>query len=254
MWQKKIKKTIFTLNIGNYAPEIRELSYPLLKKFAHKIDADFYEITERKYPDFPPVYEKFQLYDLAQQMENDWNWYIDADTLVHPDMPDLTTLFNKDTVYHHGIDHAAVRYREDRFFLRYGRHISPGNWFTVASDWCIEVWKPLDDMTLEEAVQFIQPTIGEIKSDVIQPSHLIDDWLCARNVAKYGLKCVIIRETTFTDRNIKPTEGPIWVSAGAPPNGGPGTVMGGYLAHWYTDPIPVKVQNMKRQLSLWGVI
>ena len=70
MWQKPLKKTVFTLNIDGYAPEVTELTYPLMKHYAAKIGADFHIIKERKFPDWPPVYEKMQIYQLAQEMKN----------------------------------------------------------------------------------------------------------------------------------------------------------------------------------------
>lgn len=123
MWQKSLKKTIFTLNIDGYAPEITEISYPLMKHYAEKIGADFYVIKDRKYPGYPPVYEKLQIYELAQEMRNDWNIYIDSDALIHPDLMDLTNHISKDTVAHNGHDTADNRWRYDRFFHRDGRHI-----------------------------------------------------------------------------------------------------------------------------------
>ena len=83
-----IKKTLYTLNIGDYAPEIRALTFPLLRGWADKIGADFHVIEERKFPDWPIVYEKLQIYELGQG--NDWNIFADADTLVHPEMFDVT--------------------------------------------------------------------------------------------------------------------------------------------------------------------
>ena len=108
---------------NNYAPEITELTYPLIKHYAEKIGADFYTITERKFPNMPPVYEKMQIYDLGKKMENDWNIYIDSDALVHPDFFDVTNFIKKDTVVHNGADMANNRWRYDKYFIRDGRNI-----------------------------------------------------------------------------------------------------------------------------------
>ncbi len=67
-----MKKILYTLNVpdadGNeYAPEIRKITYPFLKAWAYKIGAEFFEITERKFPEMPPVYEKFQIYELSKE-------------------------------------------------------------------------------------------------------------------------------------------------------------------------------------------
>jgi hypothetical protein len=230
MWGKPIKKTIFVLNVDNYAPEIRELTYPLIKHYAHKCGAEFFEIKERKFPGWPPVYEKFQIYKLAQEMENDWNIYIDSDALIHPDLMDMTNHLSKDTVAHNGRDPASHRWKYDRFFHRDGRHIGSCNWFTIGSDWCIELWKPLDDLTLDEAVSNISPMVQETNT-VVVPSHLIDDYTMSRNIAKYGLKFTTFRE--------------ILKSLGYPDPG--------FLWHQYTISIDEKVVRLKGVLKQWGL-
>lgn len=179
-----MKKTVFTLDIDNYEPEITALTFPYLERYARKIGADFHVITERKFPGFPPVYEKLQIYDLGRR--NDWCIYFDADTLVHPDLFDVTNHLSKDTVLHWGNDMAGNRWRYDKFFQRDGRHIGSGNWFTVASDWCLDLWYPLD-LTLDEAILNIFPTVAE-KNCGVKPEHLIDDYTLSRNIARFGLK------------------------------------------------------------------
>ncbi len=143
------------------------------------------EITERKNPQYPPVYEKLQIYDLGKR--NDWNIYLDADALIRPDLPDVTTFVPKDTVLFHGADFASTRWRFDKYFLRDGRHIGACNWFAVGSDWCLDLWHPFDDITYEEAVENIFPTPTELNKTIVR-EHLIDDYLLSRNIARYGLK------------------------------------------------------------------
>ncbi len=186
-----MKKTIFTLAVDNYASEITDLTFPLLKRYASKIGADFYTIFERRYPSYPVVYEKFQLYDLAKSIKSDWNIYIDADALVNPDMFDPTTTLHKDTVSFVNKDFAPTRWRYDNYFLRDGRHVGAGNWFVVFSDWCLDLWHPLEpgDITVQEAIENITPTVKESSMPShIRPEHLLDDYLTSRNIARYGLK------------------------------------------------------------------
>lgn len=183
----KIKKTIYVVNVNDYAPELRKLTYPLIGVYARKIGADVCEINKRKWPDAPPVYEKLQIYELAKKNKSDWNIYIDSDAIVHPDLPDITNHLSKDTVMHNGNDMASNRWRYDEYFLRDGRNIGSCNWFTVASDWCLDLWKPLEDITINEAVQNIFPIEGE-KIVGITREHLIDDYTLSRNIAKHGLK------------------------------------------------------------------
>lgn len=226
----KIKKTIYTLNIDGYAPEITELTYPLLRAYATKIGAQFHIISDRRWPDMPPVYEKLQIYYLGQEQQNDWNIYLDSDAIVHPDTLDFTTHLNKDVVMHHGRDIADNRWRLDGYFLRDGRHIGCCNWMTVASDWCLDLWHPLEDMSYEEALSHIYPIVNELKT-VITPSHLIDDYTLSRNVARYGLKF-----TTVLDLQRQLGDG------------------GNYFWHQYTLTVEEKVKQISQVIRDWNLL
>jgi hypothetical protein len=228
MWQKPVKKTIFLLNIDNYAPEITRLTYPLIKHYARKIGAEICIIDKRKFPEYPVVYEKLQIFDLAQQMENDWNIYIDSDAMIHPETLDYTLFLNKDTVAHNACDSANVRWRYDKYFRRDGRSIGSCNWFTIASDLCVDLWRPLDDITLSEALDNIHPTIVE-STTVITRDHLIDDYTLSRNIARFGLKFKTFREINNEVRI--PEANFFW--------------------HAYTIPIEEKIVEMKKVIAQW---
>ena len=193
MWQKKDKKTVYTFNIDNYLPEVTKYTYYFMKLWADKIGADFKIITERKFPDMPYVYEKLQMYELAQKDSNDWNICVDSDALIHPETIDFTLFLKKDTCAQNGADKASIRWRADRFHKRDGRDISTCNWFTIFSDWNIEMVKPSDDLTLEEMKQNIFPTVDE-KNFSMGLDHFVDDYTISRNVAKYGLKYVTLQQ------------------------------------------------------------
>ena len=229
---KPIKRMVFLLNVDNYEPRVTEITYPLIKHYADKIGAQIFMIRERKFPDFPPVYEKLQIYELAQKFQNDWNIYIDSDALVHPDFFDITHFLPKDTVCHNGKDVAPHRWRYDRFFHRDGRHIGSCNWFTIASDWCVDLWHPLDDISKEEAIDRIYPTVGEMNG-CTKKDHLIDDFTLSRNIAKYGLKFTTVMK--------------IQEQCGYDPG------KTGFLWHIYNVPEEQKVEQMKKVLKLWGV-
>jgi hypothetical protein len=234
-------KRIYTLSISDspegYAPELRKLTYPLLKNYAHKIGAEFFEINKRKFtaenPDLPPVYEKFQIYEIAKEYPADWHIFIDADALIHPEFPDVTAIIPKDTVMFHSKDFVPIRFRPDKYFLRDGRMIGEGNWFAVASDWCTDLWHPLDkdDITPEEAVENIFPTVLEA-STVIKRNHLIDDWLVSRNIARYGLKHQLMSDFLMSKFGFNTSL---------------------FLHHEYTQTIEEKEIRMKARLQQWGI-
>jgi hypothetical protein len=222
-----MKKTIFLLNIDNYAPEITALTYPLIERYARKIGAGVHTITERKYPKYPPVYEKMQIYDLGREMGNDWNIYIDSDALVHPDMFDVTEFIRKDTVCHNGQDMANNRWRYDGYFQRDGRHIGSCNWLAFASDWCLDLWHPLT-IPYEVALEQIFPIQSELNT-VITRDHLIDDYTLSRNIARFGLKFRTVIDIVQEQ-------------------GG-----GNYLWHVYTVGVKEKAEMIKNLLCVWGV-
>lgn len=223
-----MRKVLWTLNVEDYAPEISALTYPLLKRYAHKIGAEFQVISERKFPEWPVVYEKLQIYDLGK--ENAWNIFIDSDALVHPDMFDVSDHLAKDTVAHNGNDMAGNRWRYDRFFRRDARHIGSCNWFAVASDWCIDLWKPLDDLSLAQALDNIFPTMQESHDAQFDRTHLIDDYVLSRNIAKFGLKFTSVRaiQQRLNDQ-------------------------ASYFWHAYTLPRAEKLRQMKEVLRNWGI-
>jgi hypothetical protein len=223
-----MRKVVWTLNVNDYAPEITAITYPLLRGYAAKIGAEFRIISERRWPDRAPVYEKLQIHELGR--DNDWNIYIDSDTLVHPDFFDVTEHLTMDTVAHNGTDMAGNRWQYDDYFRRDGRHIGSCNWFTVGSRWCLDLWHPLEDLTYEEAIRRIWPINSE-KIAQIDADHLIDDYTLSRNIARYGLKV-----TTVTEIMRKLNDG------------------GNYLWHQYTIPTSEKPAEMRDVLRTWKLI
>lgn len=181
------KRTIYTLNLGGtYAPEITRLTYPFMKLYAEKIDAEFYMITERKFPEWPAGVEKLQVFDLARERGDEWAYFFDSDVLIHPDLFPIDAHVLKDTVVHNACDVASHRWKYDRYFQRDGRHISSCNWFAMMSEWCIDMYHPPDDITYAEALARIRPVSSESRAGMA-PGHLCDDFLVSRNIAKYGL-------------------------------------------------------------------
>lgn len=221
------KKTLWTLNIGGYAPEITRLTYPLFERYAKKIGADFRVITERVFPEMPIVYEKFQVWELGKA--NDWNIFIDSDAVLHPDCPDVTEVLSKDTVMCFATDYAPSRWKYDNYFRRDGRAIGWGNWFSVSSDWTRDLWRPLDDLTLAEAVENINVMVCEGNMD---KSHLIDDYVVSRNVARFGLKFKSFQ--TLLKESGRPNDTFFW--------------------HNHLIPLEQKKQDIRKQMQIWKLV
>ena len=225
-----MKKIIYTLNVGDYAPNILDITRPSLEAYARKIRAEIFEIKERKYPEFGVTYEKIQIYDLAREHGAEWIYYIDGDALIHNDFYDVTLMLNKDTVCHNGSDFAPMRWVYDEYFMRDGRNLGSGNWFTVASNWCLDLWHPLEDLSPEEAESRINPILLE-KNGCTTSKHLIDDYVLSRNIARYGLKVKTVKE-------IRKDIG--------------GYVDSRFLFHRYNIPIEQKVVELKRVWDGWN--
>ena len=226
-----MRKTVYTLNVGDYAPEIRALTYPLLRGYAAKIGAEFVELTGRCFPEWPVNYEKFQVFRYAQEHPADWHFFFDADTLIHPETPDWSELLSKDTVAHNGADVAPIRWiHSDPYFRRDGRHIGSCTWCVIWSDWCHDLWQPLRDLTLEQALANIQPRIGEQLAG-LDRAHLLDDYLLSRNIARFGLKF-----TTLLDlqQRLK-LDG------------------SDFFRHFYMTPTATKVAELEATLVGWGL-
>lgn len=223
--------TIYLLNIGDYAPELTKITYPLIRFYARKIGAQVVEMRERRFPEWPVVCEKWQVYQRAQESGSEWHIYFDSDTLVHPEMPDWTAYIPRDTVAFNGKDMAAVRWRYDKYFLRDGRNIGTCGWFSIASDWCTDLWHPCDDMTPEQVIDSCYPTVDEWRSGVIDRGHLTDDWVVSRNIARYGLKHTTISE----------------IAQRLFPDGCD------FLWHAYTIPYEEKVLQARETLDRWEI-
>lgn len=239
-----MKKTVYTLDIGktandSYAPEITKVTMPLLRRFAKKIGADFHVIKERKFPDMPPVYEKFQIKELSEQNGDDWSIFFDADTLLHPNMWDVTLLLNKDTTASVGSDFTPIRFKDNKYFRRDGRYIGKGNWCMIASDWCRDVWDRPEGTDKKEFLKELDEIVTPVALEDacgIEGRHLIDDYITSLNIAKYGLKHVVLDDliAEFKEKHKH------------------GNCMNGFWWHVYNVNIEKKAFYMRRQLMVWA--
>jgi hypothetical protein len=250
------RKTVYLLNIDNYAPEVTALTYPTINAWAAKIEANVHVIANRRFPKWPITYEKLQIHQLAKARGDDWSIYIDSDALIHPDLPDVTELIRCDFVCHNAVDFAPIRFRYDDYFRRHGQNIGSANWFCVASSWCRDLWRPLDDLTPEEAVRNI--TLSQAERRWMKPEHLVDDYALSRNIARFGLKVVTLTQIWAEAKlpyseffyhqyqmSLDDYEGPLLDPFGNQQVDDDGQVIVGML--------PGKVNSMKLKLEAWGI-
>ena len=172
-----MKKAIWVVNIDNYLPELCKITLPTIKNYAKKIGADFNLITERKFSDFPPTYEKLQVHELGKSY--DWNILIDADMLIHRDMYDPTEHVFLFSVGFWMEYQADLLFEADQYFIRDGRKLGMASNFMVVSKFCHDVWTPLE----LDAKTALTKT---------KRAFIIDEYCISRNIAKFGLRYMSI--------------------------------------------------------------
>jgi len=198
-----MKKQLVTLRIGDYLPEVCKITIPLLDHYACKIGAEF-KIIDKPIFDMPSLtYEKFQLYEMSKGY--DWTIFLDADTLVNPDSADYTEGVTKDIVLFHGLDMCLNRFRANNYIRRSGQVNGACTWCVMFSDWCRDIFHPIQETTWDECINNIFPTVNEVKSGTCSKEHLIDDYLVTQNIARYGLKVKAILELASSDWHLSGT-------------------------------------------------
>lgn len=215
--------TIYTLDINNYMPEVTKITFPLMKKYAEKCNGKFHIINSNFYRSYPVAMNKFLIKNISVQMNDEWSIFIDADALIHPDMPDITKMLRKDTLAMYGFDQASLRFTMDDYFTRDGRNLSSCGWFIVCSNLLIEdLWKFPDESFIE---LFPKIKVLEAERELIGPDHLMDEYVLSHNIARFGLKTA-----TLHDNGFKP-----------------------YLHHMYNVPYEKKLELIKNKLKEWNL-
>ena len=180
-------RTIHVLIVNNYFPELTKLTIPTVELWAKKLNAKLNLITNRKWSDWPLLYEKMQVYYDGQN--SDWNILLDADILVHPDTPDPLNSFIHPTQvaakdsYH--ADRQFVGNGMDQYFYRDGRNIGISTCAVASSRLCHDLWTPLE-ISREDAEQ-----------RVYENRAIIDEYCVSRNLARFGLKLTAILDPKF---------------------------------------------------------
>lgn len=168
------KIAVYVVRVDNYFPELCEVTLPNIKMYAEKIGGELIEITERKYPDFPPTYEKVQVYELGYK--NEWNILIDADFLIHPLTPNFTKILNPNVVgINYGYDANAYLDTRSIYFQRDGRNRGIATGLVMTNNLTHDLWEPL-------------PYDWKTARKYTKREFIIDEYCLSRNLARYGLK------------------------------------------------------------------
>ena len=183
-----MRKLIHVVNINNFFPELFALTYPTIRSYAERNGYMINMITERKFPDYPINYEKMQVYEDGKDAEV--NILCDADMLIHPQFPDVTTFLQRDSIAFNDNYNISWKYHVDRikYFMRDGRDVGIATNFVVSSDWTHDVWEPLSlsQKDIEDLAKKENTDTGG--ADGRGWGHYADEFALSYNMAKYGLK------------------------------------------------------------------
>lgn len=173
-------KCIHIVNINNYFPELWELTFPTIYRYANRINADINIISKRKFPDWHIHYEKMQVYrDGYGHMAN---FLLDMDILIHPQFPDFTQIV---PIHHVGFNdnyHASSKFniKDNGYFLRDGRDVGIASNAVVSYATTHDIFEPLN-IRPYQAKDFTENICLVREGD-------IDEYCLSHNLAKYGLK------------------------------------------------------------------
>jgi hypothetical protein len=180
------KKIIHVVNINNFFPELFALTYPTIESYAQRYGYEINIISERKFPDYPIHYEKFQVFEDGKEALI--NILCDADMLIHPQFPDMTTHCKRDSIAFNDNYHLSTKYHVDRipYFMRDGRDVGIATNFVVTSDWTHDAWEPIP-LSAKDIESLAKK---EVTEDGNQRGwgHYADEFAISFNMAKYGLK------------------------------------------------------------------
>jgi len=91
-----MKKAIVTACYGKDYEAMGAVTLPLIRRYAKSVGAEFIQISERKFPENPAFFEKFQLFDILTKFDR--VIWMDSDILVRDDCPDLFGLVPREQV------------------------------------------------------------------------------------------------------------------------------------------------------------
>ena len=172
------KICVHVVNIGNYFPELTQLTLPTIEAFCDRIKADLNIITKRKFPSQYILTEKLQVYEDGKDYA--YNILLDMDILVHPkcynpflkNIPKGYVAF-KDNYF------ASNQLGVDNIFEEDGRNVGISGCAVFTCRKTHNLWKPIDDLTIQE-----------IDNNILQNRKIVDEYTLSRNLAKYKFKYI----------------------------------------------------------------
>lgn len=170
---RTMKKSIYTVQVDNYLPELCALTIPAMERYAKKIKADFHVITERKFPNLPPTYEKTQVWELGYGKE--WNILFDCDMAIREEMYDVTQVLPEDSIGSWMVYNPSITIAYDDVLPLDGTAIAIATNFMVVPKQFHDVWKPL---TMND-----QSIIAHMKRPFV-----VDEYCMSRNAYQLGCR------------------------------------------------------------------
>jgi hypothetical protein len=184
-----MKIEVFVVRVDNYLPELCDITLPRIEAYAKRIGAKFTLISTRKYPEFPPTYEKMQIHELGK--DNDYNILLDADIVLGDDFEDITKNVPLNGVGFWHEYKASSLFAIDEYFFRDQRGVGVATNMLVVPRSCHDIFTPLE-FGAEEA------------SKRTSRWFIVDEYCVSRNLAKFGLKykSCLTREDNFLHLNV----------------------------------------------------
>ena len=154
--------------------EIVALSKPLFEHYAARVGSELRFISERKFPSFPPNYERMQVFESGRDFA--WNMVVDAGVLVGPLVSDFTKRVDRRQVGLCLQAHTPSLFSvsENKYFIRDGRDLGLVEACIVTSSLTHDLWEPLSGGPSE--------WISSVKSE--NPI-LLSELCLSLNAAKY---------------------------------------------------------------------
>lgn len=171
-----MKKCIHVVYIDNFFPELWELTYPTIEKYAKRIRSDINIITERKYQSYHINYEKMQVWEDGK--DYDANFLLDADILIHEEFPDFTTIVPRNHVAFNDNYNASDKFniKDNIFFQRDGRDVGIASNAVITYKSTHDLYHPLN-LHPHELIKICKIREGDM-----------DEYVLSHNLARFGLK------------------------------------------------------------------